>query len=149
MSVFVLFTDLKIGGTRRSCPHQSIDLSCLAPIRVRHVARFEERGPCPVFKTCLDDERTQMNRQHTLGHTFKAMLEEMVKSLKEGERQKAREVYTQRSGEFNKRPHNLRDALRPSVCRRRPETVQVWPAHAQAVLLHFTQANTRWANVKT
>ena len=90
-----------------------------------------------------------MNRQYTLGHTFKAMLEEMVKSLKEGERQKAREVYTQRSGEFNKRPHNLRDALRPSVCRRRPETVQVWPANAQAVLLQFTQANKRWANVKT
>ena len=33
-----------------SCPRQSIDLSGLAPIRVRHVARFEERGLCPVFQ---------------------------------------------------------------------------------------------------
>ena len=36
--------------SRCSCPPQSIDLSGLAPIRVRHVARFEERGLCPVFQ---------------------------------------------------------------------------------------------------
>ena len=89
-----------------------------------------------------------MNHQHSLGYTFKAMLEEMVKSLKEGERQKAREVYTQRSGEFNKRPHKLRDALRPSVCRRWPETVQVWPANSQFALLHFRLTRKGCANAK-
>ena len=43
-----------------------------------------------------------MNEQQTLGNKLKAMLEEMVESLNEGDTKKAGEVYTQLIGEFDK-----------------------------------------------
>ena len=43
-----------------------------------------------------------MNDQRTLGNKLKALLEELVKSLNQGDRQKAGEIYTQLIGEFDK-----------------------------------------------
>lgn len=45
-----------------------------------------------------------MNYQQTLGNKLKAMLEEMIKSLNAGQKEKAGEAYNQLIAEFDKLP---------------------------------------------